>query len=75
MLSPETTYLVKQEQHTDRIKQLQREQLLQEVGLHNAQWEAHKKAAGWLGNRMVKWGAKLESYGTATHSKVMTLKS
>ena len=75
MLAPETIKLVKQEQHTDRIKQLQRQQLFQEAGPRNAQWEAHKKAVGWLGNRMVKWGARLETYGTATRSKAMTLKS
>ena len=75
MLSPETTYLVKQEQHKDRIRQLQQQQLLQQVELNKSRWETHKKVAGWLGNRMVTWGAKLESYGTATHSKAMTLKT
>ena len=75
MLSPETTYLVKQEQHKDRLQQLRQQQLLQQVGLNKSRWETHKKVAGWLGNRMVKWGVKLESYSTATHSKAMTLKS
>lgn len=75
MLSPETIYLVKQEQHKDRLQQLQKQQLLQNAGLNSAQWNAHKKAVSWLGNRMVKWGAKLEGYGSTTHSKAMTLKS
>ena len=75
MLSPETTYLVKQEQHKDRIRQLQQQQLLQQVGLNNEHDATYKKAIGWLGNRMVKWGAKLENYGTPAHSKAMTLKT
>ncbi len=75
MLTPDTIYLIKKELHEDKIRQLQRWQLLQEAGLNNIQQNLPKKVAGWLGNRMVKWGAKLESYGTTTHSKAITLES
>lgn len=63
MFSLEVNFLVQQEQHQDRLRDMERRQLLQTVARQpNAGLTLYHKAAGWLGDRLVTWGSKLQSY-------------
>jgi hypothetical protein len=63
MFSLEVNFLVQQEQHKDRLRNIERRQLLQAVDKQpNVGLTVYRKAAGWLGDRLVTWGAKLQSY-------------
>lgn len=76
MLSPELHYLVSQEQHKDRLRDLEHQQLLQAAGLQaGVNFKPHRQAAGWLGSQMVKWGSKLQSYGATPPSNRMTVET
>ena len=62
MLSPEINHLVGQEQQKDRMREIEHHQLLQVVGpQHMASATSRRKAAGWLGTQMVKWGTRLQT--------------
>jgi hypothetical protein len=65
MLSPEINYLVKLEQHKDRLRAAEKQQLLQATGL-NKGWHGHRAACRWLGSQLRTLGAKLEQIGEAS---------
>lgn len=61
MMDPIMTTLVQQEQHRDRLKEMEQEQLariarLREPGLE----ELLSLIIAWLGRQMVAWGLKLQ---------------
>ena len=62
----EANYLARQE-YKERLRNLERQQRLQAARLqHGTDLKSYQKAAGWLGTQLVKWGAKLQSYGTTS---------
>ncbi len=62
MFSPEMNYLVALEQHRDRLRAIEHDQLLQIVGVQTGRaWP--KTLCGWLGRRLQVVGAKLEQFG------------
>ncbi len=74
MQSQEIHHLIFMEQHKDRIREIERQQLLKAVGLQSVGLTARHKVAGWLGAQMVRWGAKLQNYDTTPAPKRMTIK-
>ena len=69
MLLPEKDLLIHQEQHKDRLREMERRQLLREAGLDSdLATLAPRKAARWLGTQMVKWGTKLQDGDAPTPS-------
>ena len=49
------------EQHEDRLRDLEQQQLLQTAGLNpSINLKIPRKAVQWLGGQMVKWGTKLQ---------------
>ena len=51
-------------------REAEREQLVQLAQLARAEdSKVHRKAAGWLGQQMVKWGSKLQDYGETSLSQ------
>jgi hypothetical protein len=70
MYSLEINHLVSQEQHKDRLREIEHQQLLQAAGLEqDAGLKSHRKAASWLGSQMMKWGEKLQGFDTQASSK------
>lgn len=58
--------LVHQESYKDRLQEARHERLIQAAGLRRpGSWRLPQKVAGWLGTQMVRWGQKLQHYGTA----------
>lgn len=76
MHSLEIDYLVMQEQHKDRLRNIERERLIQAAGLqHGIDLKSYRKVTGWLGKQMVKWGSKLQEYDTTSPSETYILKT
>ena len=73
MFSPETSYLVHQEQHKDRLREIEHQQLLQAAGLQGVSLKSSRKAVSWLGTQMVKWGSKLQGYDVTPSTKHMAV--
>jgi hypothetical protein len=69
MFLPEKNLLVHQEQHKDRLREMEHRQLLREAGLEpDLALKAPRQAARWLGTQMVIWGTKLQEVDTPTPS-------
>lgn len=65
MLSPEINHLITQEKFKDRLREIERQQLIQAAGLQNkTNTTSSRKAAKWLGGQMIKWGTKLQELDT-----------
>ncbi len=76
MFSPEINLLVQQEKCKDRLRDIEHQQLLQAAGVQRvANLQSHRKAAGWLGKQMVKWGSKLQNYDTTLPSNTMIVET
>jgi hypothetical protein len=57
--------LVRQEHYKGLLQEAEHERLIQAAGLRQpGNWRLHRKFAGWIGSQMVRWGWKLQSYGT-----------
>ena len=58
-------FLIRGEHYKDLLREAERERLIRAAGLWQpGDWGLHRKAAGWIGAQMVRWGWKLQSYGT-----------
>ena len=76
MLSLEVTYLVYQEQKKDYLREVEQGQLLRiALSARSKENRVHKRALAWLGSQLVKYGARLEQYGSAAASKAVSLKT
>lgn len=76
MFSPEVNFLVSQEQQKDLLQDIEHQRLLQAAGHRQGVGpNSHRKAANWLGKQMVKWGEKLENYGTTLPSNRMNVET
>lgn len=59
--------LVRQEQYKDLLREAEHERLIRAAGLRQlGNWKPPRKVAGWIGNQMISWGHKLQSYGMAS---------
>lgn len=66
-MSLQVEYLMQKEKYHDLLRAAEQERLLQVAKLHNAgQRGLHRNLAAWMGVQMVKWGAKLQSYGSVS---------
>lgn len=67
MLPNEFDYLVRQEQHRDRLRRLEYERLVKKARRNRpAAPNLYHNAAVWLGTKMEKWGQTLQRVGPAT---------
>ena len=65
MFSPEVHYLVGKEKYKDLRRDAERHQLIQIATLRRPdKRETLRRMAGWIGSRLVTWGAKLQGYQT-----------
>ena len=61
MMDPITIELVQKEQHRDRLKKMEQEQLIRAAGLSQPGLEKLLlPVTAWLGRQMVAWGLKLQ---------------
>lgn len=65
MFSPETNYLVSQEQHRDRLMEIERGRLVRLVENQKPNHHWRRNASRQLGRRLQQWGRRLEGYGNA----------
>jgi hypothetical protein len=64
MLPNEVSYLVSLEQHRDRLRELERHQLIQLAGRQRpANRGIHRRVVAWIGGQLVRWGLALQGYG------------
>jgi hypothetical protein len=57
--------LVRQGHYKDLLQEAEHERLIQAAGARQpGNWRLHRKFAGWIGTQMVRWGWKLQTYGT-----------
>lgn len=58
-----------QEKYKDLLREAEHERLIQAAGLRQpGGWALLRKAIGWIGVQMVRWGSKLQRYGTPPSS-------
>lgn len=63
MLPPEIVLIIHEEKVNDIVRKAERQRLLNEVGLHKSfNPISHRVIVGWLGDHIVKLGAKLQQY-------------
>ncbi len=62
-MSLEIEYLVQKEKFQDLIRAAEQDRLLQVAQAANNA-SLHRNLAAWMGIQMVKWGAKLQQYGS-----------
>jgi chromosome condensin MukBEF MukE localization factor len=59
-------FLVCQEHYKDLLQEAEHERLIRAVGLRQlGNQRTHRKIANWIGAQMVRWGYRLQRYGTA----------
>lgn len=67
MFNTELSYLVYQEESKNRLREINRRHLLQRVKSEQGlTLKLYRQAVNWLGIQLVKWGTKLETYGSTT---------
>jgi hypothetical protein len=70
MLNLEMHYWLYQEQHKDRLREIQHLQLLKEAGLQGINWPHYQKALAWLGRQIEQWNLTLNKM--LYHGKILT---
>ncbi len=72
-MSPYRDYLVQKEKFQDLIREAEQDRLLQIAKLQKAgQWRLHRNLAAWIGIQMVKWGSRLQHYGSVSAAAAST---
>ena len=64
MLSYED-FLARQERYRDLLREAERERLIWAAGLRRPGTRVRWKVTDWVGAQMVRWGWKLQRYGSA----------
>jgi hypothetical protein len=63
----DAVYVMQKEKMQDMLRAAEQDRLLQLAKLHKSnQTGLHRNVAAWMGVQMVKWGAKLQQYGSAS---------
>ena len=58
-------FLIRGEHYKDLLREAERERLIRAAGLGQpGDGGLHRQVAGRIGAQMVRWGRKLQSYGT-----------
>ena len=58
-------FLVRQEHYKDLLREAEHERLIRATRLRQpGNWRLPRKVADWIGAQMVRWGWKLQRYGT-----------
>jgi ABC-type phosphonate transport system ATPase subunit len=66
-MSPDLDYLIQKEKFQDLIREAEQERLLRTIELQNdSQRGLHRNLAAWVGHQMVRWGSKLQHYGSVS---------
>ncbi len=66
-MSMHMDYLVQKEKYQDLIREAEQDRLLQIAKLQQAgQRKLHRNLAAWIGIQMVKWGSRLQHYGSVS---------
>jgi len=75
MLTPELQhYTIYQEQLQDRLRDIQRRQLLQAAELNRkVRPKLYRQTVGWLGMQMVRWGSTLQNLGAGSPANHVTV--
>jgi hypothetical protein len=77
-MSLQLEYLMQKEKYQDLIQAVEQDRWVQVAKLQNAgQRGLHRNLAAWMGDQMIKWGSKLQHYGSvspapAGHSEYLT---
>jgi len=72
-MSPYRDYLVQKEKLQDLIREAEQDRLLQIAKLQKAgQWRLHRNLAAWIGIQMIKWGSRLQHYGSVSAAAAST---
>jgi hypothetical protein len=75
MLPTELDYLVRQEQRQDLLRALEKERLLRSITRQRGNGpDLYRHSLAWLGEQLVKWGATLQRYASASASKERALR-
>jgi hypothetical protein len=70
MFTLEMHYLLYQEQHKDRLKEIEHQQLLQAAGLQGVNPKIFQKTQGWFDRQIKQWSLKLNMM--LHHGKILT---
>ncbi|MBI1880498.1 MAG: hypothetical protein HYR94_20155 [Chloroflexi bacterium] len=63
----DAVYLIQKQKFQDMLRAAEQDRLLQQAQLHKpGQTGLHRNLVAWMGVQMVKWGAKLQRYGSAS---------
>jgi hypothetical protein len=66
-------YLVQKEKFQDLMREAEHERLLQIAKLQQAsQRGLHRNLAAWVGIQLVKWGSRLQHYGSISPASAHT---
>lgn len=70
MWQSDIDYLVRKERQQDLLREIAHDQLVQ-VAMQQRRKDqfASQRIIAWLGDQMVKWGVKLQTYNTALPAK------
>ena len=61
-----TDFQVRQQYYKELLQEAEQERLIRASGLGQpGNWRLPRKVADWIGDQMVSWGHKLQSYDTA----------
>ncbi len=66
MFSNEMNFLALYERHQDRLRQAEHNRMIRALEAHTAGPAWPQQAVTWLGSGLVRLGARLEHYGTAS---------
>lgn len=74
MSSLQVDYLVQKEKYQDLIRAAEQDRLLQVVKQQNTSHGGlHRNLVGWIGLQLVKWGSKLQQYGSVSTNQTKYL--
>jgi hypothetical protein len=72
-MSLQLDYLVQKEKFNDLMREAEQERLLLTIKLQNrGQRSLHRNLAAWVGVQMVKWGSRLQHYGSISPASAHT---
>ena len=63
----DTTFIIQKERIQDLIREVEHDRMLQMAKLQRTGQPAlHRNLTAWIGLQMVKWGSKLQQYGSVS---------
>lgn len=72
-MSLQMEYLVQKEKYQDLIREAEQDRWLQIAKQQKmGQRSLHRNVASWMGVQMIKWGSKLQHYGSISSATAQT---